>query len=101
MVLQRFPPGCPYGCAESRSAVTAALGKSKCPSMMERPGVRLVSEKTQESFLLGLGNCHGLPRGRESMLWPFERQMEKAIPRRTRRCGIRGDISGIGSSGKK
>src|SRR5580704_4311217 len=101
MALQKFLPVSPCGCVESRSAVTAASRESKCPSMTVRAGARLISEETRGNSRSEHGSFPGFPNGREDMESLFERRMERAVPRKTRWYGIRGDICGIGSSGKK
>src|SRR5580693_9842136 len=101
MALQKFLLVCPCGCVESRSAVTVASPESKCPSMTVRAGARLTSGETRGNSRSAHGSFPGLPSGREDMESLFERQMERAIPRKMRWYGIRGDICGIGSSGKK
>src|SRR5580700_2730306 len=101
MALQKFLPVCPCGCAESHSAVTVASRKSKCPSMTVQAGAQLISEETRGNSRSEHGSFPGFPNGLEDMESLFERQMERAIPRKMRWYGIRGDICGIGSSGRK
>src|ERR1700727_1888949 len=101
MALRKFLPVCPCGCVESRSAVTAASPESKCPSMTVQAGARLTSEETRGNSRFAHGSFPGFPSGREDMESLFEQRMERAIPRKMRWYGIRGDICGIGSSGKK
>src|SRR5579862_4906920 len=88
MALQKSLLVCPCGCVESRSAV-------------RRHHESRLSAETRGNSRSEHGSFPGFPNGREDMESLFERRMERAIPRKMRWYGIRGDICGIGSSGKK